>query len=145
MRRLILIALASAFAIAVAHISPAVEVAAKKTPLGFSMSEFKTMIKQALGNYADAFGPEKDLRSGAIAEVPGAYFYRFANATIGLVSGGVSMIMMLAYFLREQVLLWHAADRGRKIGPEIGEVTFVDAVAICPKVNPLGFVWKPGG
>lgn len=68
---------------------------AKSTPQEFSQSEFVSIVTQAIGKSAAAFGKSREIRRGSIGGIKDAYFDVFENATVGLVSGGVSIISMI--------------------------------------------------
>jgi hypothetical protein len=77
------------------HIPFEAESATKTAPEKFSMAEFKDIVQQASSSASGAFGADGGMTTGAIGGVNGAYFYRFANATVGVVSGPVSMMAIV--------------------------------------------------
>src|SRR5262249_8404984 len=80
--------------VALTPVTPA-DAAAKKAPARFTTAEFTDIVQQALGDAAGAYGAAGDLSPEATAHVNGAYFDRVANATVGEVSGGVSMMTLV--------------------------------------------------
>jgi hypothetical protein len=92
MRRGSIDALACLLSFAFIHVPFAAESATKKAPEKFTTAEFKNVVAQASSGAGGGFGADRGVATGAIGGVNGAYFDRFANATVGLASGPVSMM-----------------------------------------------------
>lgn len=94
-RRIFAICFCALAALLFGQMHTAANAAAKKAPETYSIKEFQEIVEQALGNSSAAFGARRTVSPGAFLGAKKAYFYRFANATVGMASGGISIMNVI--------------------------------------------------